>query len=355
MKIGIYNPYLETLGGGEKYMLTAASCLSQKHEVLVFWDKDILREASRKFNLDLSKVKQTKNIFKQAINPVTRYLESKKYDAVFYLSDGSLPLIGTRLYVHFQFPVEWVNRNLSSKAKTMLIRNFIVNSIYTKSYIDQKFKVNSRVIYPPTRFLKEFPAEQGDKKHIILNVGRISVSNGRLFKKQDIMIKAFKKLSAKNKDWELILAVSFKKEDKKIVDELKKSSKGFPIKIVENAELESLEKLYKDSSIYWHAAGFKEDLEKNPEKAEHFGISTVEAMMNGVVPVVFDAGGQKEIVRNQENGFLWKDEKDLLEKTKKLIDYEGLRKKLSQASVNDSKRFSTDNFCEDIVKIFENE
>ena len=38
MKIGIYDPYLDDLGGGEKYMMKIAQCLSEQNEVYVFWD-----------------------------------------------------------------------------------------------------------------------------------------------------------------------------------------------------------------------------------------------------------------------------------------------------------------------------
>ena len=36
MRIGIFDPYLDTLSGGEKYMLSIASCLVQEYEVFIF-------------------------------------------------------------------------------------------------------------------------------------------------------------------------------------------------------------------------------------------------------------------------------------------------------------------------------
>ena len=39
MRIGVFDPYLDDLGGGEKYMMSVASCLSKKHDVTVFWDR----------------------------------------------------------------------------------------------------------------------------------------------------------------------------------------------------------------------------------------------------------------------------------------------------------------------------
>src|SRR5437868_702432 len=92
MKIGIYDPYLDSLGGGEKYMLSVACCLSEEHEVSVFWhDASILEKAHEKLNLDLSKVKTEKSIFAPNITTFKRLDESIKYDMIFFLSDGSIP------------------------------------------------------------------------------------------------------------------------------------------------------------------------------------------------------------------------------------------------------------------------
>jgi hypothetical protein len=41
MKIGIYSPYLDTVGGGEKYMLTIAEGFSKENNVDVFLDSHL--------------------------------------------------------------------------------------------------------------------------------------------------------------------------------------------------------------------------------------------------------------------------------------------------------------------------
>jgi fructose-1,6-bisphosphatase len=103
MKIGIYDMYLDALGGGEKYMLSIAAFLSEQHSVDIFWDDDdILRKAAKRFALDLSKIHLTKNIF---LSPLS-FLEKKKsmesYDLIIYLSDGSIPfLFGKRILSTF--------------------------------------------------------------------------------------------------------------------------------------------------------------------------------------------------------------------------------------------------------------
>ena len=57
MKVGMYNRWLTTLGGGEKYSLTIAQLLSQNHDVHVISHQPVSREdVAHRFNLDLSKV-----------------------------------------------------------------------------------------------------------------------------------------------------------------------------------------------------------------------------------------------------------------------------------------------------------
>lgn len=338
-------------------MLTAAWYLSQKHQVSVFWDnEEILAKGAQRFNLDLSKVKTVKNIFSAKTPLYQKYLQSKKFDTIFFLSDGSLPLLGAKLYVHFQFPVEWVSsKSLLSKLKERRVKKIICNSYFTKAYIDKKFNADSEILYPPTYFKQDFPKlDLKNKKNRILNVGRLSAfPDGGLFKKQDFIIKAFKQIVDSGiKDWELILVVNFLEEDRKLLEDLNKQCKGYPISILENITFTQLNQAYARAKIYWHASGFGENLSVHPERAEHFGITTVEAMLNGLVPVVIDAGGQKEIVRDSQDGFLFTGEEELVEKTNKLIKDGALLLKMAKKAREKAEEFSTDRFCEKLDTIF---
>jgi len=102
--------------------------------------------------------------------------------------------------------------------------------------------------------------------------------------------------------------------------------------------------LLKRAKIYWHSTGFGEDLEKNPEKFEHFGLSTLEAMNSGLVPVVFNAGGQPELVDHETNGFVWNTKDELISFTKMIIEEDPLRRVLSYNAIISSKKFSKDEF-----------
>ena len=355
MKIGIFDPYLDTLSGGEKYMLSVASCLAQEHEILIFWDKnkeaEIKQTARKKLGIELSSVKFYKNIFGKNVSSISRFAESRKFDAIIYLSDGSIPLVGTKLYVHFQFPTEWVDgKSVKTIIKLFFVKKIFCNSYFTKSFIDKKLNVKSSILYPPVdlRIAKDMK-----KENVILHVGRFDVdSHGSNYKKQDVMIDIFKKMAdtgLKNWKFKLIIGVRDKNEGK--LNKLKEISKGYPIELIEDISNQELWEYYSKAKIYWHATGFGEDLQKHPEKAEHFGISTVEAMGAGAVPVVMNAGGQKEIVENGKNGFLWDTTNDLMDRTFKLINDIILWKKMSKASVERSEMFDKDRFCRELKDI----
>lgn len=353
MKVGIFDPYLDAMGGGEKYMLSIALCLSEHHDVSIFWDSEIekiISQAKKRFSFDLEKIKFAKNIFSKDCSFLKRNNIAKEYDSIIFLSDGSIPVLFKKnLVVHFQFPVEWTRPNLFGKLKLAMVKKIIVNSVFTKDYIDRKFGVNSVVIYPPV----DLPKANVKKENMILNVGRLSISpTGENFKKQDLMINFFKRMveDNKNEDWKFVLVISVKDEDKEKLKKLKSMADGFPIEIIENPTHEKLWELYVKAKIYWHAAGFGENLNTHPELAEHFGIATCEAMNAGAVPVVIDAGGQKEIVEDGKNGFLWKNYEELSEKTHKLISDEKLLGKLSDAAKRSSQKFSVDRFCDEITR-----
>lgn len=353
MRIGIYTPYLDTLTGGEKYILTLASCLSKNHEVSFFWDKerDILQKRIMdKFGMHLNDIHFVDNIFDTRISFFDRFLASRAYDRIIVLSDGSIPLVWPKLYIHFQTPMEWVEANLKTKLKLLKVEKVICNSLFTKHYIDAKFGVRSTVIYPPIAL---FDTKTGKKENIILNVGRYGITHaGSSYKKQEILVDAFKKMvDAGNKNWEFVLVVSIFEQDKDKLVVLKDSIKNYPITLLVNPTNEELWKLYGKAKIYWHAAGFGEDLQYHPDRAEHFGMATVEAMGMEAVPVVIDAGGQKEIVENDTNGFLWSSEEELCDKTAKLMQDPFLLDTMGQAAKQRAKQFRTDRFCEEWEKI----
>ena len=116
---------------------------------------------------------------------------------------------------------------------------------------------------------------------------------------------------------------------------------------------DKLMELYSKAKIFWHATGYQVNEDKEPEKMEHFGITTVEAMSYGAVPVVINKGGQKETVCEGVNGFRWDTEEDCVGKTKMLIENDALRKQFALRSVDFAKNYSIEKFNEANRRIFD--
>ncbi|RJR23665.1 glycosyltransferase [Candidatus Microgenomates bacterium] len=352
--LGIFDPYLDTLGGGERYCLSLAEAMLKKGwKVDLFWQDETIKEKLiERFGLEIKPLgfvsySPGKSLFER------RKFE-KKYDVLFYVSDGSIPfMFGKNNFLHFQVPFT----NLSKKPvlnsiKLKNIRKIICNSDFTKGIIDSGLKADSLVVYPPVDIT---PLKPLKKENTILSVGRFSqLLQG---KRQDVLIDAFKVLVDRHSinNWQLVLAGGSEIGGKEYVETLKNLAKGYNILIIENPPFAELLKLYGKAKIFWTASGFEVDEEKNPEKVEHFGMTTVEAMAAGCVPVVMAKGGQKEIVKEGENGFLWLAKEELVKKTLEIAGNGQLMKKLSENAILRSEAFSKEKFSEKIYQIFENE
>lgn len=349
MKIGIYDPYLDTLSGGEKYMLSIALCLSMEHEVVIFWDKakeqEIRSKAKERFGFDLEKITFASSLFSESVSFLTRYNKSKDYDLLFYLSDGSLPIVASDLIVHFQSPMLWIKgRSLKNRLKMRRIKTVICNSSFTKSYVDKIFGIESKIVYPPVSIQGSY--QPAKKERIILNVGRFGINwAGSSYKKQDVLAEAFAKLYTDGlKGWKLVFVMNVKDDALQAVDDLKNKYKDTPIEFVLNPPNSDLWKWYEKATFYWHAAGFAEDLTTHPDRAEHFGMTTVEAMGVGAVPLVVGTGGQKEIIEDGRNGRAWATIDELISYTKELITDDKERQKMAHEAVISADQYSLAHF-----------
>ncbi|MFH2085964.1 MAG: glycosyltransferase family 4 protein [bacterium] len=290
----IVSPYLDHLGGGERYMLSAASALeSLDYSVFFSWDNlaEIASLATMLgIKLNNPQLDPVIKKFYFGSNPLSMYLSTKNYDVVIYLSDGSLPLLGSRKnIIHMQVPFHHVSgRSWKNQFKKMFVHHVVVNSLFTKRIIDQEFGLSSTVLYPPVDGIVGTP----QKDNLILSVGRFEPSLNT--KHQDILIEAFKLLSPNLPGWKLVLAGGSSSDE--WLTKLKNMAVDLPIEFAPNIAHADLSTLYSRAKIYWHAAGFGVDEQKNPELTEHFGISTVEAISAGCLPLVVPYGGQREIV-----------------------------------------------------------
>lgn len=354
MKIAIYSPYLDTASGGEKYMLTIAEVLAKGNQVDVLLDTHLSRMKAEllkqrneeRHGLDLSNVNFVEAPLGAGSSVSERFKFLKQYDWLFVNSDGSLFYSSAKNSVlHFQLPLSQIaSSGVGGWVKLKSWKLAIYNSEFTKGYIDQLIKIKGQVVYPPVS-VEEFVPLKKDKK--ILNVGRFALYGNP--KKQDLMIEVFRELVKDGlKDWSLHLAGGIMDGNEKLLDDLKDLAKGLPVYFYPNIGLGDLEKLYGQSTIYWHAMGFGET---DPKKFEHFGISTVEAMAAGCVPIVINKGGQTEIVEEGVSGLLWDSVEQWKEHTLKVIENQELRQDLALGAQARAKNFSKLQFAKQILEL----
>jgi glycosyltransferase involved in cell wall biosynthesis len=334
----IFNPYWETLGGGEKYIATAIQAYLESgyHPIILWNDVALAKKIIDRFGIDISQSEINPKLYSlfSSGSPLTRIKHSSSFDSFLWLSDGSVPALASKNnLLHFQVPFN--NKvPFATRVKVKNFKHIICNSKYTKSVIDKNYSISSSVLYPPVTQMPEH-----NKENYILSIGRFD--NFLHSKRQDFLIETFKKLNLSK--WKLILAGG-SHDSKENIKKLRAQIGGEQIELIVNPSFEEMRELYSKASIYWHAAGFGSDLDKYPEKAEHFGIATVEAMSAGAIPIVYAAGGQLEIVHDQENGYLWKMPEELITITKNVITDISQHQHMSKRAIDSAAQFGKEQF-----------
>lgn len=342
MKAAIYNPYLDTLGGGERYTLTFAKALAEEgYDVDVEWrSPDIKEKISKRFGLK----------FPENLKIVESVNRGENYDICFWVSDGSIPTLRARKnFIHFQFPFHDVNgKSLLNKMKLFRVSKVICNSKFTKKVIDQEYGLDSVVLYPPVATDLYKPKRKVTQICYVSRFSNLTQNKGH-----EVLIKQFKKLVKEKlfKDWSLVLAGGIEVGADVYLRRLKLLAKGANIEFLESPKIEVLQDVFGKSKIFWSGAGFGEDEIKNPEKVEHFGITLVEAMSAGCVPIAYGAGGYKEIIDNGKNGYLWQNGKELIDITKRIVSESGALKRLSNEAIKSSKKYGYEEFKKQIKEI----
>lgn len=378
----ILNPYLSTLGGGEKAMGYFCRSLEEyfhydvKIDILVFNTygvdvfaddyieiKDLNRQFAirlkrtqiRKLDLPISKSRKETIRNKRVVEKISR-----GYDLFvnFMFLSKHAGYAKKNIY-HCFFPPQRYARELRGSGRVLGILYdlmfllkydlYISNSQYTNHWLAEFWKLHRRcrVIYPPVFSEKEMEGryKESKKKNLILSVGRFFV--GTHSKKQLDMVRIFLEHVGELADYEyhLVGSVSERETDRSYLEQVKAlAGKSEKVHIHVNCKYEKLMELYQQAKIFWHATGYGIDENKEPEKMEHFGITTVEAMSFGAVPVVINKGGQKETVEEGVSGFRWETQEECVDKTCRLIHDERLRKSMAQESVKRAANYSVEEF-----------
>ena len=370
--LAIFDHTWHMIGGGQKYGFTIAEALKDLFDITLIANRNLThKNIADWYHLDLSSCQikiipisyfdqfSTIHLDPARINNRTpNYFhvisrESGNYD--FFINNSMnekvLPLANkSSLICHFP------ERRPKDYFYADQYTHIIFNSQYTAHWIRKKWKLEPhKHIYPPVDMapLKTKP-NQMCKENIIFSVARFEEGGS---KKQLEMVNTFIKLNLHfpelMKDWLLVLAGGSGDPENNnylnsIKDRIQKS--GFKnIRLVVNCPGDELKNLYYKARIFWHLCGLDQ---RDQALVEHFGMTIVEAMQNACVPIVYDGGGQQEIVMQGESGFRVSTTADLMSYTLKVIRDEGLQEKLGWQAQQRSFLFSRDVFKKTVQDFF---
>jgi glycosyltransferase involved in cell wall biosynthesis len=217
---------------------------------------------------------------------------------------------------------------------------FLCYSEFARGWIARRLGVDAAVLAPPV----DLPdgGVHVEKAARILSVGRFF--RGGHEKRQDVLIDAFRSLFADGWELHLVGTADGSRATRRWLEELRGRAAGLPVSFHVGAPREELLGLYRASALYWHAAGFGVDPERHPERLEHFGIATVEAMAHGAVPLVVPRGGQAELVADGRNGRHWTRPEELVAATRELIAAPERARALAAAAATDAEAYGKPRF-----------
>jgi O-antigen biosynthesis protein len=221
--------------------------------------------------------------------------------------------------------------------------HLIINGDYTGEWVEKRWQLKpTQKLYPPVNMYN--PQSTPDhKEKLILSVSRFEVSGS---KKQLELISAFsdmcKHYPEDLRGWKLML-VGGSTPGNNYLETLEEaiSSAPYPVEIIPNAAVGEIKEYYRRAAIFWHACGLDET---RPERVEHFGMTTVEAMQNCCVPIVIDGGGQREIVQHGESGFRFSTLEELKSFSLAIVNDKETCRRMAEQAFKRSHLFSQEVF-----------
>ncbi len=304
-KIGIYNEYWNTRGGGELRALRLAEALSEYLPV------DLI--SSRPFDLD-----DLRNYFSLNLSGVRKVIvaefsgdDTSQYDLFINSTHHSNLISRAKASAYLlSFPHQHVTTQALASYDVVL-----ANSEFTASWARTYWgsQVALEILYPPIETRHLFPGSghlpPQKKERLILSIGRFFPSGHS--KKQLEMVRAFRKISRSQpaSNWKLVLVGSLNEQDSGCVQyfrDVQDEAGDLNIDIFANHKHAAVIDLLKRSAIYWHFTGLDVPTD-NPEAMEHFGMSVAEAMSFGCVPIAHRSGGLPEVLGDNFSGNLFSD------------------------------------------------
>ena len=358
--VGLFSPVINWCGGAEWVAVNIITALKENgHRVVVLTDKPLnQKKFVHVFNRKVMADKQIifpfrffspsnyHNIYTDAIRCLL--LKSKCDVLIDTFSNALLPGMDI-VYIHHpllrkvqQESPYWRNRvyffpykNLLNHNRTKVNKKLIfANSKFTAEAIKVETGFSSQILYPSvSNEILHFNEKDLDRQrdNNVITIARISKG------KNLELIPQIAKLSGKDISFTIVGLL----DDPYLLDSLEKQISKLKVndkvRILPNVDRERLRQMLLDSKIYLH-----------PKKNEHFGISIVEGMAAGCIPIVHNSGGPKEFVSINQRFNSVCEAADIIER---IID-EWSPIKSREVSVR-TEKFGENSFSKQFIKSFD--
>ena len=181
------------------------------------------------------------------------------------------PTIGNKIFNRLiRFPIKYIDKYLTSRSSVI-----VCNSKYSKNTIKNIYKKESELIYPGVNINRTKTIDANKRSWECISVGSLLPYKGH---KEAISVLSKTQIKPK-----LIIVGNGSKQEKEDLYNYAKD-KSIEIKIISNISDNELSKEYSRAKIYINCA-YKEP----------FGISSLEAILNGCLLVTNNLGGTKEL------------------------------------------------------------
>ena len=274
---------------------------------------------------------------------------SREFDLFFYCSRGYMGFRGRRNVAIIHFPMNPSTDRGTSLPARLLRRQrdrrfassydaYLPNSDFTGHYLRQYWPDiptdRIQLLYPP---IAPVPDLGLPKEKLILVCSRIDAA-----KKLELLIDSYRSSQFLHDNYQLAIAGNNASDTVDYWEKILAYTKAGDVDLYPNASWDKIVELYNRAQVFWHCKGYGED---DPYMMEHFGMTTVEAMGAGCVPVVINKGGQAEIV-TEGSGFKWDRPEELVARTEELARDPDMMARMSQAARRRAASFYTGEFRE---------
>ena len=345
MRIGIIHPFFDVMGGAEHTTLSLIEKLKSTQNIITLYtvEPPTISETEN-FKFHLIKKMSLPTLWRyQRMKEVKKIFNESQNNDIVIVMGGGLLLEKTNankmlIYCHSTFTEEdnfsrasfsgvkgiysrILQNNVKNSISSMSDKNvrLVTNSEYTRNEIKKRFDKDSTVIYPPVnidKFLKSFDIM---KQKNVITISRYSPEK-KLEDAIDI---------TKSSGLSYILIGNAKYSSQlRLFKMLKSRSDQSNISLHCNLSYPETEKLLVSSKVYFHTS------------KETFGISVIESIAAGCIPIVPDNSAHKETVPFEELRYNGKD--DAVQKLQNAMSgkYDHLRNDLK----NHIQKFSAESF-----------